>query len=239
MLFSVPQQARTTPSHLHFLGLAQFVALVLIWWAFIPSASRLAIELQHARPRLTNSLTKSNTARGHNCTPIFDLSPIWEKEFLVPSMARSTADALDIVCRLDRNDTLDEVPQNKEQTLATGLLLNKLHKQDFAGPLSSRASGALEPISRFRVADILPHMELVSRASRPGLLVGFLRILCNGLCTAQRFSLKSLITHAVLEAQMNLTRSHITVSVPGCTTNLLLSGDIPQHCHKEIVSYMT
>ena len=30
-------------------------------------------------------------------------------------------------------------------------------------------------------------MKIVSRASRPGLLVGFLRILCNGLCTAQRF----------------------------------------------------
>ena len=30
-------------------------------------------------------------------------------------------------------------------------------------------------------------MKLVFRASRPGLTVGFLRILCNGLCTAQRF----------------------------------------------------
>ena len=30
-------------------------------------------------------------------------------------------------------------------------------------------------------------MQIVSRASRPGLLVGFLRILCNGLCTARRF----------------------------------------------------
>ena len=30
-------------------------------------------------------------------------------------------------------------------------------------------------------------MRLASRASRPGLTVGFLRILCNGLCTAQRF----------------------------------------------------
>ena len=38
-----------------------------------------------------------------------------------------------------------------------------------------------------RVADILLHMKIVSRASRPGLLVAFLRILCNGLCTAQRF----------------------------------------------------
>ena len=51
MLFSVPQQGRTTLFHLRFLGLAPFVALVLIWWAFIPSALRLFIELQRARPR--------------------------------------------------------------------------------------------------------------------------------------------------------------------------------------------
>ena len=49
---------------------------------------------------------------------------------------------------------------------------------------ATRVSG---PISRHRVADNLPHMKSVSRASRPGLLVGFLHILCNGLCTAERF----------------------------------------------------
>ena len=38
-------------------------------------------------------------------------------------------------------------------------------------------------------------MKLASRASRPRLTVGFLRILCNGLCTAQRF-------HVGREAQM-------------------------------------
>ena len=76
----------------------------------------------------------------------------------------------------------------KKQKAATGLLLDKLHKQDFAGPLACRASKVLGPISRHRVADILPHMRIVSRASRPGLLVGFLRILCDGLHTAQRFS---------------------------------------------------
>ena len=102
-------------------------------------------------------------------------------------MAFSTANAFDVVCRLDRNDTLVEVPQNKKQKAATGLLLDILHKQDFARPLSSRASKVLGPISRHRVADILPHMKLVSGASRTGLLVGFLSILCTGLCTAQRF----------------------------------------------------
>ena len=77
--------------------------------------------------------------------------------------------------------------KTKKQKAATGLLLDKLHQQDFAGHLACRASKVLGPISRHRVADILPHMKIVSRASPPGLLVGFLRILCNGLCIAQRF----------------------------------------------------
>ena len=51
-------------------------------------------------------------------------------------------------------------------------------------PVASRVLG---PISRYCVADILLHMKLVPLASRPGLIVGFLRILCHGLCTAQRF----------------------------------------------------
>ena len=136
---------------------------------------------------LTQGLEKIQTARGHNCTPLSALPPAWERDFLVPSMAFGTANAFDVVCRLDRDDTLDEVPQNKRKNVATGPLLDQLRKQDFAGPHSSRASRVLGPISRQRVADMLPHMKSVSRASRPGLLVGFLRILCNGHCTAQRF----------------------------------------------------
>ena len=38
-----------------------------------------------------------------------------------------------------------------------------------------------------RIMENLPHMKIRSRSSRPGLTVGFLRILCNGLCTVQRF----------------------------------------------------
>ena len=102
-------------------------------------------------------------------------------------MACSTADAFNIVCCQDRDGKLDEAPQDSKQKVATGLLSDTVCEQDFAGPLSSRASRVLGPISRHRVADILHHMKLVSRASRPGHSVGVLRILCNGLCTAQRF----------------------------------------------------
>ena len=40
------------------------------------------------------------------------------------------------------------------------------------------------------------------------------------------FTLLSMIIRAVLDAQMNLTLFHITMSVPDCTTHLSLSGDM-------------
>ena len=131
---------------------------------------------------LRRGLDEVSAARGHNCTPLFALSPAWEHEFLIPSMAFDTAEAFDIVCRLDRDDTLDEVPQNKKQKVATGLLLDKLHKQAFAGPLASRASKVLGPISRHRVADILPYLLLALGCS-----LAFFPSSAMGLCIAQRF----------------------------------------------------
>ena len=165
-----------------FLRLALSVDLALIWWAFIPSA-RGPLPGCSAHLLSADVLNKSTRHAG-TIALLFALSPAWEHEFLFPSMTLHTANTFDVVCQLDRNDTLDETPQNKKQKVATGLLLDKLHKQDFTGPLSCRASKALGPISRYRVADILHHMKIVSRASRPGLLVGFPRILCDGLyCT--------------------------------------------------------
>ena len=68
-------------------------------------------------------LEKVSVACGHNCTPLFALSPAWEHEFLLPSMAFNTASAFDIegqapqICQLDRNDTLQDVPQKNNKKL--------------------------------------------------------------------------------------------------------------------------
>ena len=115
------------------------------------------------------------------------LSPVWEQEFLVPSMALTLRTHMILFVVWTVMTRLTKFHKTKSRKAATKLLLDKLHKQVFAGPLACRASGVTGPINRHRVADILPHMKSVSRASRLGILVGFLRILCNGLCTAQRF----------------------------------------------------
>ena len=70
--------------------------------------------------KFLRGLEMIGTARGHNGTPLFALSPAWEHEFLIASMALNTADAFDIVFLLDRDDTFDEVPQNKNRKLPLG-----------------------------------------------------------------------------------------------------------------------
>ena len=90
---------------------------------------------------------------------------------MILSMARSTVEAFDIVRRLDHGGKLDETPHDKKQEAAAALLRDRLQEPDFARPISLRASRILGPVSRFRTAQILPHMKLASRASRPRLTV--------------------------------------------------------------------
>ena len=134
---------------------------------------------------VSQGLEKIQAVRGYDFAPKLALTSNWEKEFLALSMACSTAEAFNIVCYLDRNGKLDDFPQDKKQNAA--IFRDEFFRQDFAGPISLRACRVLGPISRFRIVEILLHMKLVSRVARPGLTVGLLRILCNGLCTAQRF----------------------------------------------------
>ena len=134
---------------------------------------------------LNLGLEKIQAARVHNFAPIFALLTGRENFLHLPWLvAPRTLSKLFVAWTMMAS--LMKL-HRKKQKVATGLLRDKLFEQDFAGPISLRASKVLGPISRYRVADILPHMKLVSRASRLGLTVGVLRILYNGLCTAQRF----------------------------------------------------
>ena len=72
---------------------------------------------------LSKDLEKIQAARGYDLAPIFAL----EEKIMVPSMARSTVEAFDIVRRFDHGGKLDESPQDKKHKAATALLRHKLH----------------------------------------------------------------------------------------------------------------
>ena len=122
---------------------------------------------------LNQGLEKIQAARAFDFAPILALCPNWAKEFLGSPVARSTADAFNKVCRLDRNGKLDDVSQDKKQKVATSLFCDKLNTQDFAGPISLLVCKFLGPVSRYRIADTLHHMKLASRVFRPGLTINF------------------------------------------------------------------
>ena len=98
--------------------------------------------------------------------------------------------------------TLDDSPHDTKQKAATALLRDELLMHDFARPVFLRASRILGPISRFRFAQIPLRMKRASRASCPGLHVGFFA-LCNGVCTAQRFHTEGGEKCAELDARTN------------------------------------
>ena len=77
---------------------------------------------------LTQGLENIQTARGHNCTPVFALSPIWENEFLVPSMAESTADAFVIVVWIAMAPLMKFRSMKSRKLLLAYFLTNSINK---------------------------------------------------------------------------------------------------------------
>ena len=122
---------------------------------------------------------------------------------------------------------LTKFHKTKKQNIATGLLLDKLHKQDFAGPLQSCLTSPWDrPVV---IVLMMPHMS--PRAL--GYLLASFASSVMGFVRRRDFTLLSLITRAVMDAQMNLTLPLITMSVPGCTTSLFLrhATILPQRNH--------
>ena len=76
MLFSVLQQDRTTLFHLRFLELAPFVALVLILVGIHSISLAARHRVAACSTTLSRGLEKMSTARGHNCSPLFAISPM-------------------------------------------------------------------------------------------------------------------------------------------------------------------
>ena len=132
---------------------------------------------------------------------------------------------------------LDEASRDKKQKVATGFIRDELHAQDFAGPISLRASKVLGPISR-RVAEILPHLKLLSRASLGSLLV-FCASFAMGYARLKDFTLRVMNKCVGLDVRMNPTLSLITTCVLSCRKCLPLFGDRLRRFHEETISNMT
>ena len=109
-------------------------------------------------------------------------------------------------------------PTRMLQKAALNLLSNTFQKRDFAQPISIRASRVLGPISRHHVAQIIPVVRTAAGASRPGLAVGLLRVLCNGMCATKRFHIDNEEHSCRMGCPNGPNASPITTDVPSSPT---------------------
>ena len=131
MLFSVPQQDRTKLFRQPFLGLTLSVVLVLTWWVFTPSGLAARYRVAACSTTLRQSLEKIQTASRTQLHSSFrSLSRLGERISCLLPWPVAPRMLLILLVVWTVVATLDEVPQNKKQKVATGLLLDKLHKQD-------------------------------------------------------------------------------------------------------------
>ena len=101
---------------------------------------------------------------------MFALSLDWEKEFFTPSVTCRTGTLSMLIVARTMMANLMKLHRVRIKMLPLDYpVINCM-----SGPISLRTCEVLGPISRYRLADTLPHMKLVSRASRPGLTVGVL-----------------------------------------------------------------
>ena len=70
---------------------------------------------------------------------------------------------------------------------ATTLLCEVEQQRDFSPPIARRATRVFGPVTKHRIAQVLPAIRCASRATRPGSAVGMFRVMCRGLCTSRRF----------------------------------------------------
>ena len=97
----------TALSPLNSLRLAPSVVSVLIWVGIHSMSLAVRYRVAACSSTLRRGLEKVNEARGHKCTPLLSFLQLGNVSFFFPLLAHSTAGAFDIVCRLDRDDTLD------------------------------------------------------------------------------------------------------------------------------------
>ena len=135
---------------------------------------------------LANGLAKIRAAREFYGASTYAHTPEWEKSsckhqwHLTPWRPMSMCDRLIVTAKLLI------LPTTRCRRLPQPFLCDTIQKRDFALPTAQRTAKVLGPISRHHVAQILPMIRKAARATRPGLAVGILRLLCNGMCATKR-----------------------------------------------------
>ena len=111
----------------------------------------------------------------------------WEDRYFNTSVAYSSTTAFQLVTRMDGLHSLRELPLHKTLSGAAAMLRQSGNILDKAKTICSRSNRVPGFVYQHRVHLLMQSLCRTSNWCKPGLVVGALRIACNGLCTVARF----------------------------------------------------
>ena len=163
---------------------------------------------------LIQGLQKIQAAREYEFAPMFALSSDWEKNFWCLPWLVALRMPFTLYGVWTTLANLMMLHKTKGERLPQLHSVTNYSRMILLGLFSLRASRILGPISRFRVAESLPHMKLASCASRPGLtVVVFYASFAIDFVRHIDFTLRERHRCVELVARMNPTLSHTTTNV--------------------------
>ena len=141
---------------------------------------------------------------------------------------------------MDSLRSLGNVPPRKMQSGAAALIRQSGSILDIATALCSRSNSAVGFVDQHRVLSLMEVLRWTANSCKAGLVVGALRIACNGLCTAARFHTAEENQDAFWGVTMGSIAFGITIDVPPFSILYVPSGLAPataNHVRRSSMTY--
>ena len=103
------------------------------------------------------------------------------------SIAHFTDAAFHLVTEWTASRSLRDLPYHRMHSGAAAVIRQSGNLLDIASAICSHSNCALGVFSQHRVHSFMQRLCRTANTCKAGLIVGALRIACNGLCTAARF----------------------------------------------------
>ena len=154
--------------------------------------NQLTSEAAHFRvashfAQLTPGMARIRAAKDICDRTLDSFTVSWDEKYFPSSTAYSSTSAFQLVYGMDRLRCLRNLPAHKMQSGAATLLRQSGNILDIAQAICKRSNRVLGFVNQYRMHLLMKGLCRATISCKPGLVVGAVRVACNGLCTAARF----------------------------------------------------
>ena len=174
-----------------------------------------------SRSVLSAGMARIRAARDHDGGTLDSCARSWDDKYLHSSTAYFTATAFQMVNAMDRLQNFRSLPFHKMQSAAAYMIRQSGNILDIAHAICTRSSHILGFVIQHRVHSLMNGLCRTASSCKANLIVGALRVDCNGLCAATSLALlmKTLDTCSGVAQDRIVYGRSILIVWPGIMSN--------------------